>query len=131
MKINVSTSGYTSLGVLVMFLFNTRTVAHVFHLKTAKFAEHKALNEFYDAIVGFADRFAEAAIGAFGPIEDFPQTVTLDIPENYVAFFFAVRDTLTEEMKRPEIALHKDLENIITEVLELCNQTIYKLEHLH
>lgn len=46
---------------VVNMLFNARTNAHIAHLQTRSFAAHKALNEFYDAVVGIADSFAEAS----------------------------------------------------------------------
>jgi len=131
MKLKISTSGYAGLGQFVVFLFNIRTVAHVMHLRTESFAEHKALNDFYDAVVGLADRFAETATGIFKRIEDFPPALNMDIPVDSIGFLKTVAAALTEEMRRPEIALHKDLENIAAEILELCNGTIYKLEQLH
>lgn len=41
--------------------FNARTNAHIAHLQTTSFAQHKALNEFYDGILDIADSFAEAS----------------------------------------------------------------------
>ena len=61
-----------SAGELVMRCFHARTNAHVLHLKTRSYAAHKALNEFYDEIVGLADSFAEAWQGDYGLIETFP-----------------------------------------------------------
>lgn len=53
-------------GKLFMTLRNSATVAHVIHLGAigdGSYARHKALNEYYDAIVPLADRFAEAYMG--------------------------------------------------------------------
>jgi hypothetical protein len=49
-------------------LFLARDIAHSVHLNTRSFAKHSALNEFYDAIVGLADEFAEVYQGRNGPI---------------------------------------------------------------
>jgi DNA-binding ferritin-like protein len=54
---------------LVMRLFHARTAAHVMHLQTTSYAKHKALNEFYDAIVDFADSIAEGYQGEHGMID--------------------------------------------------------------
>lgn len=61
-----------SAGELVCRLFQARTAAHMAHLQTRSFAEHKALNEFYDEVVGLADSFAETYQGIFGIIEQYP-----------------------------------------------------------
>ena len=41
----------TKAGELVMRLFHARTTAHVLHLKSRSYAQHVALNEFYDGVV--------------------------------------------------------------------------------
>jgi hypothetical protein len=53
-------------GKLFLTLRNSATVAHIMHLGAignGSYARHKALNEYYDAIVPLADRFAEAYMG--------------------------------------------------------------------
>ena len=42
----------------VGMLFLARDVTHSVHLNTRSYAKHVALNEFYDAIVDLADKFA-------------------------------------------------------------------------
>ena len=49
-------------------LFLARDVTHSVHLNTRSYAKHVALNEFYDAIVDLADKFAEAYQGRHGLI---------------------------------------------------------------
>lgn len=46
---------------VINLLFNARTNTHIAHLQTKSYAQHVALNGFYDAIVGLADSFAEAS----------------------------------------------------------------------
>ena len=64
------------IGDLVMACFHARTAAHVLHLRTRSYAEHKALNEFYDAVVDIADGLAEAYQGGYGLIPSFPAKYT-------------------------------------------------------
>ena len=50
------------IGQFVSTLFASRTQAHVFHLQTTgegSFATHKALNDYYDEIVGITDGLVE------------------------------------------------------------------------
>jgi hypothetical protein len=49
-------------------LFLARDVAHSVHLNTRSYSKHKALNIFYERIVGAADDFAEAYQGRYGLI---------------------------------------------------------------
>ena len=51
---------------LVSLLFNARTNAHIAHLQTKSYAQHIALNELYEGILGIADSFAESAQGTQG-----------------------------------------------------------------
>lgn len=57
---------------LIATLFLSREVAHREHLKTASYAVHIALGDFYDAIVDNADSIAEAYQGKYGNMEDIP-----------------------------------------------------------
>ena len=59
-------------GEFVGMLFLARDIAHRIHLKTLSFAEHKTLNEFYEAIVPLADDFAQQYQGRYA--------IRLDIP---------------------------------------------------
>ena len=53
------------VGIMMM----SRTYAHLAHLKTPSYAEHVALNDFYDAVVDQADCLAEAAQGKYGKLD--------------------------------------------------------------
>jgi hypothetical protein len=67
-----SKMGKDAIAEMVGYMFMSRDFAHKAHLKTSSYAEHEALNGFYDAIVDFADGLAEVAQGMYGK---------LDIPE--------------------------------------------------
>ena len=47
-------------------LFSARQQTYNMHLKTKSFAEHKALNDFYDEILDLADEFIETYQGQYG-----------------------------------------------------------------
>ena len=47
-------------------MFAGRTVTHIQHLKTKSYAEHKALNKFYDGIIDSVDGLDEATQGQYG-----------------------------------------------------------------
>ena len=46
------------IGEFIMKLLHARTSAHVMHLQTRSYATHKALEDFYTAIVDFVDELA-------------------------------------------------------------------------
>ena len=47
-------------------LLNSRTQSHAFHLTTKSYAEHKALQAYYEGIVPLLDAYAEAVMGKYG-----------------------------------------------------------------
>lgn len=114
---------------LISLLFLARDITHREHLKTKSYAQHVALNEFYDAIVGLADTFAETYQGMYGIIDNIPladnQTgPSIDvILETQATWIENNRDSFNSKKDRP-------LQNILDEVLGQYYQTIYKLRNL-
>jgi hypothetical protein len=53
----------------VGLLMNSRTQAHAFHLTTSSFAEHKALQAYYEGIIPLLDSWAEAYMGKYGRLK--------------------------------------------------------------
>ncbi len=113
---------------MIMRCFHSRTVAHVLHLKTRSYAAHKALNEFYDEIVGLTDSLAEAYQGDYGLIDDYPARFRM-FPDG-----LALMDDLSEwiEKNRAEVCDKDDtyLQNIVDEIMALIRSTQYKLRFL-
>jgi len=116
-------------GKYVALLFLGRDIAHRVHLKTRSYAEHKALNEFYEEIVGKADDFAEAYQGRFNEILDIPlltndkKGTIADVLEGQMKW---IEDNRESICPRKETALH----NIIDEAVGLYMSTLYKLRFL-
>ena len=101
-------------------LFQSRDMMHLTHLDTTSFAEHKALNAYYDSILDLTDSFIEKLFGRSGRIE-------IIIPES------KKQDAITHlkgmqviiEAERDNYA--SDLQNIMDEMLGLVNGTLYLL----
>jgi hypothetical protein len=112
---------------LIAKLFHARTAAHMAHLQTLSFAQHKALNEFYDGIVGLADAFAETYQGIFGLIGPYPE---MGLPSGKPVDWIS---NMREWLKQNRQACCKGetpLENIHDEIQALCASTVYKLKFL-
>jgi DUF1680 family protein len=113
----------------VGMLFLARDVTHSVHLNTRSYAKHVALNEFYDAIVDLADKFAEAyqgRHGLIGPISLMSAKKTTNVTE-------FLQDQLAElEAARYEVCEKSDtaLQNIIDEIVGQYLSTLYKLRFL-
>ena len=110
-------------------LFLARDVAHSVHLNTRSFAKHSALNEFYENIVGLADKFAEAYQGKYGLIGPI-SLMSAKKTNNIVEFLEGQVDELMEMRYK---VVDKDctpIQNIIDEIFGLYYSTLYKLKFL-
>ena len=97
-------------------------------MKTRSYAAHKALNEFYDEIVDLADELAESYQGQYSLIEDYPPRYTpVDDPLKLVN---GLSSWIGEN--RYKVCKKEDthLQNIIDEIVTLCDSTAYKLRFL-
>lgn len=118
-----------AIAKIIGILFMSRTATHMAHLKVSgpgSFAAHKALNEFYDAIIDMADSLAEAAQGKFGildiPYMDLKGDIEepLDLIETHM--------TMIENLgKKCE---NRALQNIFDEIIALYMKTQYLLREL-
>lgn len=116
-------------GELIQRCFAARTATHIAHLRTRSYAAHVALNEFYDAIVELADRFAETYQGQFGLITEWPSAEVPDTSVDTVKTITELRDW-SIEYREACAKGNTSLENIIDEVTAQCSRSIYKLTNL-
>jgi hypothetical protein len=110
-------------------LFLARDVAHSVHLNTRSFSKHKALNIFYDRIIGAADDFAEAYQGRHGLIG----AITLQSAKKTNNIIEFLEDSLKQiEDARYEVADKSDmsLQQLIDNIIEIYLRTLYKLKFL-
>ena len=110
-------------------MFLARDVTHSVHLNTRSYAKHKALQEFYENIVGQADSLAEAYQGRYGLIG--PITLHSATKASNVIEFLQAQ--LAEIEKQRYDAIDKSdtaLQNLIDGIVELYLSTIYKLRFL-
>jgi hypothetical protein len=56
-------------GKFIGMLFQSRDMMHIQHLQTTSFAEHKALNGYYDELLDLTDKFTEVYFGRFKRVE--------------------------------------------------------------
>jgi len=115
------------IGKLVMELFHARTTAHVLHLKSRSYAQHVALQGFYDGIIPLVDGLAEAYQGEFGLIETYPPKYSpYSDPLPLMDDLRECVDECAKEIDRTESHLH----NILDEIRALIASTAYKLRFL-
>lgn len=127
---------------LVARCFAARTFAHYAHLSTTSYAQHKALQHFYEDILDATDAFIECWMGVYGKVEmkDFPQVriptgapvqVITDlrtwIAENREECCEAAKD---DEESEGEEAGCTELANLLDNILAVADKAIYKLKFL-
>ena len=110
---------------LIATLFLSREQAHREHLKTKSYAQHVALGDFYEQIVGIADEFAETYQGLYGVMSDIPYLPaskgSIDaVLESHLGTIERDRQSFGENQDKP-------LQNIIDTACGLYATTLYKL----
>ena len=118
---------------MIATLLHSRNQAHIFHWQTksqSSFAEHKALQKYYEGIVELIDGLVEAYQGKYGIIEHFTcegVNQFVDI-QTSVDYFVELLDMIEENRKSVEDSY---LQNEIDTIVKLINATLYKLRFLH
>lgn len=111
-----------------MVLLQASVVAHVLHLQTRSYAEHMALDALYSELPGLADTLIEAYQGKYGLVEDYPHPVPLPASNNPVAFVVGLNKYV--DQNREAVSDDSEHQNLIDEIVQLLDQTIYKLKYL-
>lgn len=115
--------------VMISKLFHSRNQVHVFHLQTKSFAEHKALNDYYDDVVDIIDGLVESYQGKYDLLTSYESYKILNYESNEQLLKYFKELESNVEVNRKTI---KDsyLQNQIDNAVELINSTIYKLKFL-
>jgi hypothetical protein len=114
---------------MVCNILHSRNQAHVFHLQTKSFAEHKALNKYIDGVVDLFDGIVESYQGKYGIIKTF-KSFKIEQYKNgkkTISYFERLLDVIEENRDSVDDSY---IQNQIDTVQELINSTIYKLRFL-
>jgi len=112
--------------LFVSVLLHSGTNAHFMHLQSKSYSQHKALGRYYKHVVDIADRWAEAFQGCYDVIDTYPADFHIaKVPLTYIQkikdFVDNIRKVLPDDSQ---------LQNIIDELCELIDSTIYRLREL-
>ena len=110
-------------------LFQSRNQAHIYHLQTNSFAAHKALQEYYEEIVGLADGLVESYQGRYGILRGYKMENAIKEDDNPVMYFEALCKFV--EAIRTKVPQDSYIQNEIDNVVGLIESTKYKLKFLH
>lgn len=107
-------------------LFEIRITAHIAHLQTSSFAEHKALDELYNDIVELTDSYVEAYQGIYGILKSYPQFKIYEGAD----MANILKAKVKEYREFRETVKETELQQKIDDVIEFFNSIIYKLKYL-
>jgi hypothetical protein len=111
-------------------LFESREVSHAYHLQTQSFAEHKALEGYYESIVGLIDELVEVYQGQFGIIDGY-QMMVRDVDMNDMLRYFEDLATYCQDKRKSVITPETEhLISILDDIQILIYKTLYKLKNL-
>ena len=96
------------------------------HLKTSKYSEHIALDEYYNSIVDKVDSLIENWMGTHGKVEEYINLLTSDEYES-IEYFEELRKIVEEGR---ELMDSTELESGVDDILSLIDTTLYKLKEL-
>lgn len=120
---------------LVKTLLQAKNQAHIYHWSVKNYAQHNALQEFYEQVTEDLDRLVETYQGSFELIdltseESIPYESTDDIKKVIVYFndLKYAMDRWAEEIEKSYG--DRSLNSIMEDIIELVNTTLYKLKYL-
>lgn len=107
-------------------LLHSSTVTHFMHLSTDSYSAHKALGHYYEDIIELADDFAEAYQGRYNKIKKYPSEFhASNDPVKYLKTMQKFIDEAREDLPQDS-----EIQNIIDEISQLVDSTLYKLKFL-
>lgn len=110
----------------VMCMLHSQTNTHIQHLQTRSYAEHKALQGYYEGIDGLIDSFVEAYQGKYGIIDNYP--TDYEPAPAPIEYLVSIVDYIKQA--REYLPQDSELQNIVDEMASLADSTLYKLRFL-
>ena len=114
---------------MVSILLHSQTQVHIFHLQTKSYAEHKALQKYYEDIDGIVDGIIESYQGKYDVVTGYNSIKTEEYKSSeQVIKYFKALDSMVEKNRKS--VKESFLQNQIDTVQELIYSTLYKLRFL-
>lgn len=115
-----------SIQEFVLCMLHSQTNAHILHLQSRSYSEHKALQGYYEGIDSIIDDFVEAYQGKYGLIENYSDEYSK--PTAALEYLIGLGEYVTQA--RTQLPQDSKLQNIIDEMAQLIDSTTYKLRFL-
>lgn len=121
-----NTSEYTEM---ISLLMHSRTQVHVLHLQTKSYAEHKALNDYYDGIVDHIDGLVESYQGKYELLKGY-KSYEIQEYKSVESTIKYMKELCMKVEKLRKCCDDSYIQNQIDNVCQLINSTLYKLRFL-
>ena len=115
-----------NMAMFASTLLHSATNTHFFHWSTDTFSKHMALGTYYDEIVGLVDDLVEAYMGCYDKLTDFPSSYHQ--PKDALKYMESLKNFVEEANK--DLPAKQELVNIVAEIQQLIDSTIFKLKYL-
>lgn len=114
---------------MISLLLHSRNQIHILHLQTKSYAEHKALNEYYDGIIDLVDGLVESYQGKYNILTGYKSYDISDYksPESTINY---LKELYVKVEKLRKCCDDSYIQNQIDNVCDLINSTLYKLRFL-
>jgi len=109
-------------------LLSSREQAHIFHLQSQSYAQHKALQKYYGDIVELIDAYAEVCQGRYGIIQGYTLATTVFEDNSSLTYFLGLQKFI--DNIRSQLPQDGELNNTVDEIAALVSSTVYKLKFL-
>lgn len=115
---------------MVCQLLHSQTQVHIFHLGTKSYAEHKALQGYYEGIDDLTDGLIESYQGKYGLLTNYKsyKNQSYKNKNQVLKYFTGLLNTIEEKRESVEESY---IQNQIDTVQELIYSTMYKLKFLN
>ena len=107
-------------------LLHSATNTHFFHWSTNSYSQHKALRNYYDEIVELVDDYVEAYMGCYEQVKEFPSVYHQ--PKDALKYLESLKSFVADA--NADLPQKQELINIVAEIQQLIDSTIYKLKYL-
>jgi hypothetical protein len=122
-----NTSPDKVISIFALMCLHAVTNGHINHWRAKTFSIHAALGDFYTGLQEGIDSVVEAYMGKYGVLEDYPEFYSLpskDPIEELVQLSNAVKEV------RAKLPQDSELQNLIDEIADLIDSTLYKVRFL-
>ncbi len=115
---------------MVCQLLHSQTQVHIFHLGTKSYAEHKALQGYYEGIDALVDGIIESFQGKYGLLKNYKsyKNQSYKNKNQVLKYFKGLLNTIEEKR---DCCDDSYIQNQIDTVQELIYSTMYKLKFLN